>query len=428
MKKVLLLLTIGLLSFGAYSAQSEPVHILLITGGHEFEEPQFYAMFDSFEGVTYDKAVQPAANEMFADGSVMKYDAVVLYDMWKQITPEQKAGYLSFLNAGKGLLALHHNIAAYPDWPEYTGIIGGIYCEKPMERDGKQIPAATYLHDVDLKMTIADKSHPITEGVGDFEIHDETYKGLYVVPDAHVLVTTDHPTSSREIAWTVDRYLGRTAYIQMGHDHQAYENPNYRRLVSNAIHWVAAQDGWTSLFDGKSLDGWKQINGTAKYEVDDGTILGWTSEGSPNSFLCTTRDYGDFILDFDVKVDPRLNSGVQIRSESSADYQNHRVHGYQVEIAAGGFSGYIYDEARRAKFLNENTDREKAESAFNGDDWNHYRIVCKGDSIRTWINGKPIEDLKDGMTASGFIGLQVHAFNGDKPAWVRWKNIRIKEL
>jgi hypothetical protein len=184
-------------------------------------------------------------------------------------------------------------------------------------------------------------------------------------------------------------------------------------------------DGWVKLFDGKTLDGWKQLNGTATYVVDDGTILGTTKEGSPNSFLCTTKNYADFELRFEVLLDSRLNSGVQIRSESKADYQNGRVHGYQVEIAANGTAGYIYDEARRGDWLGK--DREDKHQ-FKVDKWNEYRVVCHGDSIKTWVNGIPIADLKDSMTASGFIGLQVHSFGDEKPAWVRWRNIRIKEL
>lgn len=186
--------------------------------------------------------------------------------------------------------------------------------------------------------------------------------------------------------------------------------------------------GWVSLFDGKTLKGWRQINGTATYKVDEGTILGTTAEGSPNSFLCTEKLYGDFELEFEVKVDPRLNSGVQIRSNSSPDYRNGRVHGYQVEIAASGNSGRIYDEARRAKWLDEERDDPKARNVFKKDEWNSYRVICKGSSIKTWVNGVPVADMVDDMTATGFIGLQVHSFRGDPPAWVRWRKIRLREL
>jgi len=118
-------------------------------------------------------------------------------------------------------------------------------------------------------------------------------------------------------------------------------------------------EGFAALFNGKDLEGWQQINGLAKYEAVDGTIAGTTAPNSSNSFLCTKKLYGDFELEFDVKVDKELNSGVQIRSNSSKEYHNGRVHGYQVEIAVGGFSGGIYDEARRNKFLNADPSGDK---------------------------------------------------------------------
>jgi len=187
-------------------------------------------------------------------------------------------------------------------------------------------------------------------------------------------------------------------------------------------------EGWVSLFDGKTLNGWRQINGTATYKVDDGTILGTTAEGSPNSFLCTEKLYGDFELEFEVKLDSRLNSGAQIRSNSFPEYHNGRVHGYQVEIATGGNAGRIYDEARRGKWLDAEPEDAEARKAFKPDEWNKFRVICKGPSIKTWVNGVPVADMVDDMTKTGFIGLQVHAFRGEPPAWVRWRNIRIKEL
>jgi len=182
--------------------------------------------------------------------------------------------------------------------------------------------------------------------------------------------------------------------------------------------------GWVSLFDGETLKGWRQVNGTATFLVDNGTILGTTKKGSPNSFLCTKRLYGDFELEFDVKLDARLNSGVQIRSESYKEYRDSRVHGYQVEIAANGSAGYIYDEARRG-WLSKNRENK---GQFKPDDWNHYRIVCRGDSLRSWVNGTLCADVTDGMTNKGFIGLQVHSFGDGPPAWVRWRNLRIREV
>lgn len=187
--------------------------------------------------------------------------------------------------------------------------------------------------------------------------------------------------------------------------------------------------GWKNLFNGKNLDGWEQLNGKATYEVKDGEIIGTTVPKEPNSFLATKEKYGDFILELELKVNNDMNSGIQIRSESKADYQNYRVHGYQVEVdpSERAWSGGIYDEARRG-WLYPLDINPKGQKAFKRDAWNKYRIECIGNSIRTWINGVPTANVVDDMTPSGFIALQVHGIYGDmKPGMqIRWKNIRIQ--
>jgi hypothetical protein len=203
-------------------------------------------------------------------------------------------------------------------------------------------------------------------------------------------------------------------------------------LVAMSVPCVtsqAATSKWVSLFNGKNLNGWRQINGLAKYEAKNGCIVGSSVPDSPNSFLCTEKNYSDFELEFEVKVDKELNSGVQIRSESRPDYQNSRVHGYQVEIAVGGFSGGIYDEARRGKFLNAEQPTDEIRALLKENQWNKYRVVCRGDHIQTWVNGKLVTDLRDNMTRSGFIGLQVHSVGKRvEPLRVQWRKIRLREF
>jgi hypothetical protein len=191
------------------------------------------------------------------------------------------------------------------------------------------------------------------------------------------------------------------------------------------------QEGWVSLFDGQTLDGWVQRNGTAEFSVDEGTILGRTAEGSPNSFLCTEKDYSDFELKFEVKVDNALNSGVQIRSASKPEINNGRVRGPQVEIAANGNSGFIYGEALGTGWLCEDRSDPQARASFKNGQWNRFRVLAVGKSIKTWINDVPVTELvdeKSGMS-SGFIGLQVHGIKrGTGPYEVRWRNLAIKDL
>lgn len=186
---------------------------------------------------------------------------------------------------------------------------------------------------------------------------------------------------------------------------------------------------WTPLFNGKDLTGWHQLNGKAPFTVQNGEIVGTTVPNEPNSFLATNKDYGDFILELDFKVHDSMNSGVQFRSQSLASYRNGRVHGYQYEIdpSARAWSGGIYDEARRGWLypLEYNTDAKKA---FKHNDWNHCRIECTGNTIRTWLNGVPTAHLIDDAVAKGFIALQVHAIPNasQKGREIRYKNIRIQ--
>ena len=216
------------------------------------------------------------------------------------------------------------------------------------------------------------------------------------------------------------------------------------------VGWAGAQgtDGWVSLFDGKTLNGWSVHSGFAKYTAEDGAIVGTAVKGSPNSFLCTDKEYGDFILEFEVKCDPALNSGVQFRSHIAKEEMTFifqdakgqpqtnripkdRVYGYQVEIATAkaGTSGGVYDEARRAFFIAGIRDNPAAAAAFKENEWNKYRIECKGSSMKTWINDVPCVSYKDSLDAKGIIGLQVHGLGKDfQPYQVRWRNIRIKEL
>jgi hypothetical protein len=191
----------------------------------------------------------------------------------------------------------------------------------------------------------------------------------------------------------------------------------------------AAQGDWVSLYNGKDLEGWTQKNGLAHYDALPEGILGTSVPDSPNSFLCTKKTYGNFELEFEVKVDRELNSGVQIRSESKPDKDNGRVHGYQVEIAVNGFSGGVYDEGRRGKFLNTEGATEEIRKLVKDNTWAKYRIVCQQNRIQVWVNDVQVTDLTDDMTSSGFIGLQVHGVGArTEPLKVMWRNLRVREL
>tara|TARA_R110002049_G_scaffold185580_3_gene353822 strand:- start:50478 stop:51146 length:669 start_codon:yes stop_codon:yes gene_type:complete len=202
-----------------------------------------------------------------------------------------------------------------------------------------------------------------------------------------------------------------------------------------------SQDG--KLLSNDSLDQWKKLGGDATYEMTDGMIVGKTGEGK-NTFL-TRGPYANFILEFDVKCDPGLNSGVQIRShqypgatpqESSPKRirEKGEVYGYQCEIRGeangeNGCTGNFWDEGRRTKWLDETVDAAEKQEAYRPGEWNHIKIVAKGNRIQSFVNDTPVADFTDDRDASGFIGLQVHSVKkGTGPFQVAWKNIRIVEL
>ena len=200
-------------------------------------------------------------------------------------------------------------------------------------------------------------------------------------------------------------------------------------LVALSAPFAAqADEGWVTLFDGKTTAGWVQRGGKAAYTVEDGALVGRTVLGEKNSFLSPPKEYADFVLEFEVWVDPKVNSGVQIRSESKPGYRDGVVHGYQIEIdpSERAWSGGIYDEQRRGWLANPKDD-PAAQKAFRVGEWNRYRVEASGDRLRTWVNDVPVSDLTDGMTRSGFIGFQVHQAK-EAGLVVKWRNIRLKEL
>lgn len=195
-------------------------------------------------------------------------------------------------------------------------------------------------------------------------------------------------------------------------------------LVANSY----AEEKWTSLFNGKNLKGWKVLNGTAEFKVINGVIVGTTKRNTPNTFLATTKSYGDFILELEFMVDNGLNSGIQFRSNSLKTYNKGVVHGYQFEIDPSdrAWTGGIYDEQRRG-WLYDLENNPTAKTAYKPAEWNKVRIEAIGNNIRTYVNGIPCADIVDETTATGFIALQVHGIgaNGKEGQNVRFKNIRI---
>jgi hypothetical protein len=218
---------------------TKPIRLLVVTGGHDYKIAEFNQMLSSLgEDITYQISELPAAYEMFLPENRNKYDVVVLYHMWQEITDVQANMFSECIRKGKPLIVLHHSICAYDDWPEYTNMIGGRYFHKPSIINGKEYPASSYIHDLHFKVRIVNPDNPVTKGISDFEIFDETYKGFYVEEDVTPLLTTDEPSSTPTIGWSKTYGKARVVTLQSGHDAPTFENPNFRRLLKQAIEWV----------------------------------------------------------------------------------------------------------------------------------------------------------------------------------------------
>ena len=248
---VLLAMATSLNAADTSKSTGEKIRVLVVTGGHAFEQGPFYKIFEDNPDITFRKVDHPNPKDpakpadpvyaLFKPEAAKQYDVIVLYDMWQPITDEAKADFVSLLKAGKGLVALHHSIASFQQWAEYAKIVGGTYYLADREVSGVKKLRCTYQHGVEIALHVATPDHPVTQGVTDFMIHDETYHGYDVEPDVKVLLTTEDPLSTKQICWAHTYGASRVVYLQSGHDHLAYENPNYRRLLDQAIRWTASK-------------------------------------------------------------------------------------------------------------------------------------------------------------------------------------------
>lgn len=407
------------------------------------------------------------------------YDAVLSNYNGEPWPPETRKRFEDFVREGGGFVSVHAANNAFPDWPEYNRMIGlggwkgrtekhGPYLRVRREgivRDKSPGPAGSHGVQHEFLTVARQPHHPILEGMPSWWMHarDELYdrlrgpaEQLDVLATAYSQASAGGTGEHEPLLMAIAFGKGRVFHTVLGHSTVAMRGLGFQITLQRGTEWAAtgevtipATDGeylndkyaayrdhargepgvWLSLFNGHSLKGWVQRNGYASYEVEKGAILGRTDEGSPNSFLCTREDFSDFELKFEVMVNDLLNSGVQIRSQSRADYRDGRVHGPQVEISAApeGSAGYIFSEGTERGWLSQS---RPLQGLFKGGDWNHYHVKVQGARIQTWVNGARVADLTDEESfRSGFIGLQVHGIPaGSGPYEVRWKTLLLRRL
>lgn len=399
------------------------IRVLIFTGGHDFDRKEFFAMFDGHPDIMWREAVHPEAQQWFAPDKADDFDVMVWYDMWQEITDESKANLVSLLKTRKPLVALHHSAASFNDWPEAIKIVGGRFNLKP--RDGH--PGSTYKHDQLVKVKVADRNHPITRFMSDFDILDETYGQLQLLPGVTPLLTTGNSASSEVIGWTHIYANSPVTYIQLGHDALSYASPSLRRLIVQAIRYGAgrlpdpSEEGFVPLFNGENLDGWTVMGEPDGFVVKDGVIR--SDLPYKGEWMRTNRTYENFVLRLEWRVSRLGNSGVFVRSQMQG---YPWVTGSEIQITNtyrddAHCTGSLYDTVA--------VDPRPCEEP---DVWHAYEIFCNGSRYRVLADGLPVIDVDARKLPAlgakplvGYIGLQD---NHSEMGYVEYRNVRMKEF
>lgn len=210
---------------------ADPLRVRVVTGGHA-HGPEFYSVFSG--DPRFHATIEPHPNAY--RGGQKNIDVLVLYDMIKESDAKTRDWLKTWVDAGKGIVVLHHAICSFEDW-EWWGdeVVGARYLNKP----SRGMAPSTYFHDLELDMQVV-KRHAVTEGVADFRLLDETYKGMWFAPDLNVLIRTAHAKADGPIAWIGPSKTARIAVLQSGHDLHSHLNSNWQRIVRNAIVWAGS--------------------------------------------------------------------------------------------------------------------------------------------------------------------------------------------
>jgi len=199
------------------------MRIAVVTGGHWFPEQEFDALFLGMTGIQF---VREELADFVADDERDAYDAVVFYN-YHQETPDEETreAVLRIAEDGRGIVVLHHGLLAFPEWDVWRRVCG------------IDIYSAGHANDVDLLVHVDDSTHPITAGMADFKMVDETYLMGDPDDDCHVLLSVDHPDSMSRLAWARTYGDSRVFCIQCGHDGKAYATPEFQEILARGIRW-----------------------------------------------------------------------------------------------------------------------------------------------------------------------------------------------
>lgn len=216
-----------------------PVNVLLIVGGHSFDTTEFFELFNSLEGIEMDSVYYPEAMDILQSEWTDAYDVLAFYDYMPDLPMADSLVFQKLTRQGKPLLFLHHALCSFQHWEGYMDMLGGKYVMPGPGVDSALF--SDYEHDIDMDIEVMDRKHPVTLGMEDFSIHDEGYSNIAMAPGITPLLKTDHPDSSPMMGWTQSSDQSTIVYLMLGHDRQAYENPAFKQLMRQSIHWLAGQ-------------------------------------------------------------------------------------------------------------------------------------------------------------------------------------------
>lgn len=424
--------TTAALSFHAFAAdpvdltqvgREQVIRVLVVTGGHPFDHTEFFQMFDGQPDIVWTEAELPAATAYFAPDKAGEYDVMLWYGFNQPIGEPDQRNVLNLLEMGKPLLVLHHGISIFPEWSEAEKIIGGRYVLKPETGH----PGSTFKHDQRIGVKIADRGHPITRFMDDFEMLGETYGNMPLQEGLTPLLTTDHPDSVPLLGWTHKYRNSDVVYLEPGHGPSEFRDANVRRLVLQSIRWLAgalpdpSEEGFTPLFNGRDLEGWKIKGNPEGFQVKDGIIR--SESGKGGNWMHTPRTYDNFILRVQWRVGMGGNSGIFVRAEEEG---YPWVTGSEVQISneyrdAAHCTGSLYGLAA--------VDPRPDERA---DVWHETEVHCDGYRMKVFCDSVPVIDVDGrhvpnlaGRSLAGVIGLQD---SHNREGYVEFRKIQIKEL
>jgi hypothetical protein len=221
----------------AVAGCSKSTEILVITGGHAYDTTEFFEMFHSLEGISFDSVSHPAALRLLSASEVGKYDLLLFYDYLPDMSLTDSAVFQDLTQQGMPMIFMHHALCTFQGWEGYHQMVGGKYVMPGYNLDSSLHTG--YAHDLDLKIEVLDRSHPVTRGIDEFVIHDEGYYNIQINQKIHPLLGTSHQHCAPQVAW-INQYQQSTClYLMFGHDKQAYVNEHLKLLLQNSIQWLS---------------------------------------------------------------------------------------------------------------------------------------------------------------------------------------------